>query len=80
MAYTPSNPPAAWDPQWMAKELQNLARESQAAVNGVMLDTQYTAPGRIYEGLTVLADGTQWNPGAGQGVYTYYAGSWKKLG
>lgn len=37
-------------------------------------------PIRPRDGLTVLADGTNWNPGSGQGVYTYYAGSWKKLG
>jgi len=31
-------------------------------------------------GMTVLADGTDWDPGSGQGVYTYYAGAWHKLG
>lgn len=37
-------------------------------------------PTRLYEGLTVIADGTDWNPGAGQGVYTYYGAAWHKLG
>lgn len=39
-----------------------------------------TPPTRPREGLTVGADGTNWNPGAGKGVYTYYSGVWNKLG
>lgn len=38
------------------------------------------APSKLYDGLTVYADGTNWNPGSGQGVYTYYGASWNKLG
>ena len=38
------------------------------------------APVKTYEGLTVGADGTNWNPGAGKGVYTYYSAAWNKLG
>lgn len=37
-------------------------------------------PTRRFEGMTVGADGTNWNPGAGKGVYTYYSGVWNKLG
>jgi len=37
-------------------------------------------PTKKWDGLTVLADGTNWNPGAGQGVYTYYNAAWNKLG
>lgn len=44
------------------------------------IETLHVAPQRVKEGLTVLADGTDWNPGGGQGVYTYYAAAWHKLG
>jgi len=37
-------------------------------------------PNKLFEGLTVGANGTNWNPGAGKGVYTYYSGVWNKLG
>ena len=37
-------------------------------------------PAKRFEGLTVGADGTNWNPGGGKGVYTYYSGAWNKLG
>ena len=40
----------------------------------------YVAPKKPRDGLTVLADGVSWNPGAGQGVYTWYAAAWHKLG
>lgn len=39
-----------------------------------------SAPDKPFEGLTVGADGTNWNPGAGKGIYTYYSGAWNKLG
>ena len=38
------------------------------------------APGKPRTGMTVLADGTHWNPGSGAGVYTYYGAAWHKLG
>lgn len=44
------------------------------------METLHAAPAKLRDGLTVLADGTDWNPGGGQGVYTYYAGAWHKLG
>lgn len=40
----------------------------------------HTEPARRFTGLTVLADGTDWNPGSGAGVYTYYGAAWHKLG
>lgn len=39
-----------------------------------------SAPTNPIDGMTVLADGTKWNPGAGQGIYSFYASAWHKLG
>lgn len=84
MYYTPRHiPPGASLDElktWLATELANLQTAGHAAVDGLQLKPLYAAPARVRDGLTVLADGTQWNPGAGPGVYTWYAGSWKKLG
>jgi len=66
--------------RWLATELPRITASQTAAVDKVQLQTLYAPPARYGDGTTVLADGTQWNPGAGQGVYTFYAGSWKKLG
>lgn len=65
--------------QWVRQELQALQRELEAA--GMMrLVELHAVPEKLTAGLTVLADGTNWNPGSGAGVYTYYGGSWHKLG
>lgn len=66
---------------WLNDELSRVAREStEPSVTGMRFKTLNVVPPRVYEGLTVLADGTNWNPGAGQGVYTYYGAAWHKLG
>lgn len=67
-------------PQWLDQELRNLEQAQQAPVSFLALSELHKEPAKLIVGMTVLADGTDWNPGAGQGVYAYYAGSWKKLG
>lgn len=55
---------------------------------GVRVKYYYTPPARPRDGDIVGADGTSWDPGggiggpatSGQGVYTFYAGAWHKLG
>ncbi len=37
-------------------------------------------PPKPYDGLIVIADGTEWNPGSGVGYYGFYNGSWRFLG
>ena len=62
-------------------ELEAVSRETQQpTVLGLVLQELNAAPDRVIEGLTVLADGTNWDPGSGQGVYTYYNATWNKLG
>lgn len=81
MSYRPRTPPAEWDPQWFAQEQANIAAALvNPEVETLTFKTAYAAPGRIYPNITLAADGTTWNPGSGAGVYTWYAGSWKKLG
>lgn len=65
---------------WVADELRRVAD----ALKGPDLDTiqfepQAAEPSRRREGLVHYADGTNWNPGAGAGLYEYRAGAWQKL-
>jgi len=39
----------------------------------------HEAPAKPREWMVVGADGTDWNPGSGRGVYVYLGGSWTKL-
>lgn len=61
---------------------QELEVIEQAVLNALPreIDWLHVEPTKVREGLTVGADGTDWNPGAGEGVYTYYAAAWHKLG
>lgn len=36
-------------------------------------------PAKLSEGLLAYADGTNWDPGSGKGVYVYEGASWVKL-
>ena len=40
------------------------------------LAVTYVEPPKPREGYYVLADGTQWNPGSGKGVYIYDGSAW----
>jgi hypothetical protein len=38
------------------------------------------APVKPLVGMICLADGVNWNPSSGAGVYCYHSGQWNKLG
>lgn len=79
MGYRTGNIPAD-APEWLVRELRSIQEASNSVVDNVTLRTLYAQPKKLYDGLTVLADGTTWNPGGGRGVYTYYGSAWNKLG
>lgn len=45
----------------------------------VLLDVLEAAPLEPFDGMIAYADGTEWNPGAGEGFYGYESGAWVKL-
>jgi len=69
------------EPQEAVAQLrEELQRISLAFVEREPLVELHVAPARPRTGLVVLADGTNWNPGSGQGFYGYYNGGWHSLG
>jgi len=66
-------------PQFLAGLLPTL-QEALVVLRAGGLEELNAEPVRKYTGLIVLADGTNWNPGSGQGVYCYYGGGWHFLG
>ena len=64
---------------YLRRELDKI-EASFSQVQLRIMDELHAEPTRLRDGLTVFADGTDWNPGSGQGVYTYYAAAWHKLG
>ena len=43
------------------------------------LEQTNVAPNKPRDGDIRYADGTNWNPGSGTGIYAYVGGSWTKL-
>ena len=66
---------------WILDEFRHLSDTlSELETDTVLLKEWNAEPVKLYNGLVVYADGTNWNPGSGRGVYAYESGSWKLLG
>jgi hypothetical protein len=74
--YTPTNPPTAYDQLWTRQELHRIREALFSPEPFLYLEKQYAAPPKPREGMIVLADGTDWNPGNGAGYYGYVGGAW----
>jgi hypothetical protein len=64
--------PRGFDPtqaRWLRENNADLAQEFVAAVDFIALKYRHVAPGNTFAGQIVLADGVNWNPGAGAGMY-----------
>lgn len=81
VAYAPGIPPAdgADFRRFMVDELQKI-QAAIALLSAGHVDKVTVAPLKPREGDIRLADGINWDPGAGAGVYAYYGGAWNKLG
>ena len=66
----------AWN--FMLEEFESIAVSLQE-FEIISLTTNFKAPTKPREGDIIFADGTQWDPGNGKGVYVYYNGIWNKL-
>lgn len=83
MAYTPgfSAKPEKLDDLWtyLQDELASIGAELSL---GTMRNVEFlaVAPKKPREGMIRGADGVNWNPGSGKGVYAYYSSAWHLLG
>lgn len=80
--YTPRIPPDKTEDllPYLDDEFLKVAAVLNDSLAG-MRDIQYKTPARVKPGLVVYADGTEWNPGSGEGLYRYnLAGSWVFIG
>lgn len=80
MAYTPGPPAKLEDmPGYIFQELLQISAELGRIEEGRFLPILHSAPNRPREGMLTIADGTDWNPGGGKGLYEYRDGNWEKL-
>ena len=64
---------------WLREEFVRLATSLTDREDRLRLQKLSVEPERPREGDVVYADGTNWNPGSGSGVYVRGASSWTKL-
>lgn len=80
--YTPT-PIESDDPaelrRWIREELSRIAAVFDIAL-ARNVEFLNAAPAKPREGMITGADGTNWNPGSGKGVYVYYSSAWHLLG
>lgn len=82
MAYVPNEPSNVEDAEqlrlWMLQELRAISKELNET-QALELRVTNVAPKRPRDGMIVAADGTNFNPGGGAGIYGRVAGAWVKL-
>ena len=64
--------------EWAELELYKIQREFSLQ-DFIFLALHNVAPTKPREGMIAFADGTNWNPGGGKGIYGYYNGTWNKF-
>ncbi len=65
---------------WLSRTLREIANAlTRPEVSGVRFTVLHAPPERIENGDVVFADGSDWNPGGGAGLYQRVAGAWVKL-
>ncbi len=65
--------------EYVFEEL-GLVEQALAEPDGHRYTKLYVEPQRPRDGDVVYADGTEWDPGSGEGLYIYYGAAWNKLG
>lgn len=71
-------PDAGALPQYLMQELRRISQATASPF--VQLETLHKAPDKPKDGMIVLADGTNFNPGSGAGYYGFLANAWHSLG
>jgi hypothetical protein len=62
---------------WVIDEFRNLSDATTEPEPDTLLLKEWNAePDKLYNGLVAYADGTNWNPGGGRGLYIYQDGLW----
>lgn len=82
MPYHPTTPPEDSDQvltSYLIRELRRIGAQFEV-VDSIQLPVLHNPPEKPRDGMIVLADGTNWNPGSGAGFYGRSAGAWVFLG
>ena len=73
---SPSNPEEL--PEFLTRELRRIEQGHRSA-DFQQWTPLHAEPKKPRDGMVVFADGTDWNPGSGGGLYERVGGAWSKL-
>ena len=82
MAYEPEDPP--WDTKtelgsYLIRELRRIA-DAFTEVENIKLRKLHVEPVKPRDGMVILADGNDFDPGKGEGFYGYLNQAWVPFG
>ena len=78
LLYVPEPLSGEVNSEYVYRELQRISNAVNLNAQGYCL-VLAVEPTRPENGMIVVADGVNWNPGAGAGAYERRAGAWVKL-
>ena len=81
MGYTPRPVPADVSElaTYVYEELLQVSNIISIIEEGRILPVLHVAPKKPRDGMLAVADGTDWNPGGGKGIYERKGNVWTKL-
>lgn len=65
---------------YILREFYRIGDEMHGETEALFLVELHVEPSKPRDGQVIFADGTDWDPGSGAGVYVYRAGAWRFLG
>ena len=78
--YTPEYLPEQYDAGFLYAELLRISASlASLEVPYIRLTPSASAPVKVFDGMVMNADGINWNPGSGAGLYERVGGAWNKL-
>jgi len=67
--------------QFLREEFEKLYVDKKLTTTSIVnLQVSNVVPNKPRQGYLAYADGTNWNPGSGEGVYRYDGSAWNYLG
>lgn len=76
--FIPQQPARGYDSGTLWREFQKI-REMSDALADPTFDIKTEEPSKPKEGMLRYADGTEWDPGSGAGLYVYDGAKWVAL-
>jgi hypothetical protein len=78
--FVPQSPPENATPEefnaYLNRMFRDIAQNFEAIADGRTIEKRHVAPSKPRDGMVVYADGTNWNPGSGEGFYQRVNGVW----